>query len=110
MIRYKQNVVNHDKTDEIICPNEASFLQFVSCNTDNDLPTLDGQNTHHGLGTIANGKFSNCSLQQQKIPRDKVEKLLDIKSNNGIKTVQYYTPNILALTKRVLQPIIQIMP
>ena len=91
VIRYKQNLVNHNKTDEIICPNAKSFLQFVSCNTDHDLPTLDAQNKHRGLGTIAiaNGKFSNCSMQRQKIPRNKVEKLLDIKSNNGIKTVQY---------------------
>ena len=112
VIRYKQNVVKHDKTDEIICPNGASFLQFVSDNTDHDLATLDGQNTHHGLGTIAiaSGKFSNCSVQRQKIPQDKVEKWLDIKSNNGIKIVQYYTPNIPALTKIVLQPTIQAIP
>ena len=112
VIRYKQNVVKHDKTDEIICPDGVSFLEFVSDNTDHDLATLDGQNTHHGLGTIAiaSGKFSNCSVQRQKIPQDKVEKWLDIKSNNGIKIVQYYTPNIPALTKIVLQPTIQVMP
>ena len=112
VIRYKQNIVKHDKTDEIICPDGASFLQFVSDNTDHDLATLDGQNTHHGLGTItiASGKFSNCSIQRQKIPQDKVEKWLDIKSNNGIKIVQYYTPNIPTLTKIVLQPTTQVMP
>ena len=111
VIRYKQNVVKHDKTDEIICPDGASFLQFVSDNTDHDLAILDGQNTHHGLGTIAiaNGKFSNCSIQRQKIPRDKVEKWLDIKSSNRIKIVQYYTPNIPALTKIILQPTAQVM-
>ena len=53
VIRYKHNVVKHDKTDEIICPDETSFLQFVSDNTGHNLATLDGQNTHHGLGTIA---------------------------------------------------------
>ena len=112
VIRYKQNVVKQDKTNEIICPNGASFLQFVSDNTDHNLATLDGQNTHHGLGTvaIANGKFSNCSIQRQKIPRDNVEKWLDIKSNNGIKIVHYYTPNIPVLTKVVLQPTIQAIP
>ena len=112
VIRYKQNVVKHDKTDEIICLDGASFLQFVSDNTDHDLATLDGQNTHHGLGTIAiaNGKLSNCSIQRQKLPRDKVEKWLDRKSDNGMKIVQYYTCNILALTKIVLQTAIQVMP
>ena len=105
VVRYKQNVVKHDKTDAIICSERTSSLQFVSDNTDHDLATLGGQNTHHGLGTIAiaNGKFSNCSSQEQKIHRDKLEKWLDIKSNNGIKIVQYYTPNIPALTKIALQ-------
>ena len=112
VIRYKQNVVKHDKTVEIICPNGTSFHQFVSHNINHDLATLDGQNTHHGLGTIAitNGKFSNCSIQWHKIPRNKVEKWLDTKSNKGINIVQNYTPNIPALTKMILQPIIQIMP
>ena len=64
--------MKQDKTDKIICPDRTSFLQFVSDDT-------DGQNTHHGLGTIAtaNGKFSNYSIQWQKIPRDKLEKWLD---------------------------------
>ena len=105
-------MVKHNKTDEVIYPDGASFLQFVSDNTDHDLAILDGQNTHHGLGTIAiaNGKFSNCSIQRQKIPRDKVEKWLDIRSSNRIKIVQYYTPNIPALTKIVLQLTVQVMP
>ena len=104
MCQYKQNVVQHDKTDEIIYPDVTSFLQFVLDNTDRNLATLDGKNTHHDLGTIviASKKFSNCSFQQQRIPRVKLEKWLDIKSNNGIKTVQYYSPNIPALTKIVL--------
>ena len=71
-------MVKHDKTDEIICPDKTSFLQFVSDNTDQNLATLDGQNTV------------------------KVVKWLDVKANNGIKIVQYYTPNIPALTKIVL--------
>ena len=105
-------MVKHDKTDEIIHPDRTSFLQFVSDNTNHNLATLEGQNTHHGLGTIAivNGKFSNCSIQRQKSPRDKLEKSLDIKSNNGIKIFQYFTPNIPALTKIALQPTIQVMP
>ena len=112
MVRYKQNVVKHDKTDEIICPEGTSLLQFVSDNTDHDLATLDGKNTHHGLETIAiaNGKFSNCQTQRQRVPRDKVEKWSDIESNSGIKIVQYFAPNIPALTKIVLQPKVQVKP
>ena len=64
VIRYKQNVVKHDKLDEIMCPDGASFHEFVSDNTNHDLATLDSQNTHHSLEiiAIANGKFSNCSI------------------------------------------------
>ena len=70
VVRYKQNVGKHDKTDEIIYPDGISFLQFVSDNTDYDLATLDGKNPHHRLGiiTIPNGKFLNCSIQRQRIP------------------------------------------
>ena len=60
VVRYKQNVVEHDKTDEIIWkPDGKSFLQFFLDNTDHHLATLDSKNTHHGLGAfaIANGKF-----------------------------------------------------
>ena len=101
MVRYKQNVVKHDKTDEIICPEGTSFLQFVSDNTDHDLATLDGKNTHHGLGTIAiaNGKFSDCQTQRQRVPRDKVEKWSDIESNSGIKIVQYFAPQYSCINK-----------
>ena len=54
-------MVKHDKTDEIICPDETSFLQFVSDNTGHNLATLDGQNTHHGLGTIATATKNSSS-------------------------------------------------
>eukprot|EP00794_Sanderia_malayensis_P002755 gene2755-3185_t len=60
VIRFKQNVVKHDVSEKIICPEGTSFLQFVADNTDHDLATPDGKNTHHGLGSIAiaNGNFA----------------------------------------------------
>ena len=69
MVQNKQNVVKHDKTDEIIYPDGTSFLQFILDNKVLNLGTLDGKNTYHGLGTIAiaSEKFSNCSIQQQRI-------------------------------------------
>ena len=53
VIRYKQNIVKHDATEEVICPYETTFLQFVGDNTDHDLATVDKKNTHHGFGFIA---------------------------------------------------------
>ena len=37
----------------IIYPDETSFLQFISDNTDHNLTILDSKNTHQGLGIIA---------------------------------------------------------
>ena len=53
--------MKHDTTEEVICPYETIFLQFVGDNTDHDLATVNGKNTHNGLGSIAiaNGNFSN---------------------------------------------------
>ena len=53
VIRYKQNIVKHDVTDQMICSYETTFLQYVRYSTDQDLATVDGKNTHHGLGSIA---------------------------------------------------------
>ena len=47
------NVVEHDSIDDDLCPEGTAFLQFVGDNTDHDLATIDGKNTHHGLRAIA---------------------------------------------------------
>ena len=68
LIRFKQNVVQHDITTEVICPPGTAYLQY-----DHDTATIDGKNTHHGLGSIAiaNGKFSNFDTRRTPLPRDK---------------------------------------
>nr|XP_047140552.1 uncharacterized protein LOC124815795 [Hydra vulgaris] len=109
VIRYKQNVVKHDTIDEIISGEGTSFLQFVADNTDYDIATVDGKNTHHGLGSIAiaNGKFTDVSFKRNKIPRDKKELWSNNKSNDGIMIRQYYIPDIPSLTKTIFKPVIQ---
>ena len=83
MIRYKQNIVKHDATEEVICPYEINFLQFVEDNTDHDRATVDGKNIQDGLGFIAipNYKFSNSKFIWQAISRDKKQNCSDIVSN-----------------------------
>ena len=56
-------------TKEVICLYETTFLEFVGDNRDHDLATVNGTNTHHGLGSIAiaNGKFSNSKFIWQAI-------------------------------------------
>ena len=59
VIRYKQN--------DVVWPDGTAFLQFVADNTDQDLATIDGKKTHHGLGSIAiaNGNFSGCANRKK---------------------------------------------
>ena len=47
--------------------------------------TLDGKNTHHGLGSIAiaNGNFADLSSVRKKIPRDKKEPWSAITGNTN---------------------------
>lgn len=110
MTRYKQNVVKHDETGQIIYPNGTSLLQFVSDNTDHDMATLDGKNTHHGLGSIAiaNGTFKDISTLRKRIPRDKKEAWSKIIPNKGIEIKDYMAPNVPALTKTILKSITQV--
>ena len=107
VIRYKQNIVKHDDTDEIICPPETTFLQFVGDNTDHDLVTVDGKNTHHGLGSIAiaNSTFSNSKIMRQTLPRDKKQSWSDITSMTGIKIKQYNPPDSPAIENQILHPL-----
>ena len=110
-VRYNQNVLKHDDTEEIMYPEGKSFLQFASDNTDHDIATLDGKNTHHGLGSIAvaNGCFDNVSVHRQRIPRNKKGAWSDKKSNEGIKIMQYKPPDTPVLNKTVLKPMVQVI-
>ena len=107
MTRFKQNVIKHDKSDEIMSPEGTSFLQYVSDNSDHDLATLDGKQTHHGLGSlaIANGNFTNNSLPADRIPRDKREKWSEVEGKRGIEIHEYFKPEIPALSKTMFKPI-----
>ena len=87
-----------------------NHLWCVSDNTNHDIPSLDGKDTHHGLGSIAiaNGEFTSALFRRQKIPRDKRETWKDIKSNDGIKIIQYVAPNVPLLTKAIIKPLVQV--
>ena len=93
------NVVTHDSIDDDLCPEGTSFLQFVGDNTDHDLATIDGKNTHHGLGAIAiaNGKFNDKTPHRRPVPRDKRENWANVASNEGIPILEYQYPDKSAL-------------
>ena len=106
MIRYKQNTVKHDATEEVICPYETTFLQFVGDSTDHDLATVDGKNTHHGFGSIAiaNVKFSNSKFILQAISCDKKQNWSYAASNKGIEIKEYNLPDVPALARTIMRP------
>ncbi|XP_057301367.1 uncharacterized protein LOC130635869 [Hydractinia symbiolongicarpus] len=107
VVRFKQNVIKHDTSNEVVCPEGTTFLQFVSDNTDHDLATLDGKQTHHGLGSlaVANGNFGAQRLPTRRIPREKKENWSNIQGNKGIEIHEYLEPEVPALAKTVMKPI-----
>ena len=106
-MRFKQNVIKHDKSREIMSPEGTTFMQYVSDNSDVQMSTLDGKNTHHGLGSlaIANGNFTDGNLPSHRIPRDKRQKWSDVEGNNGIEIHEYSEPETSALSKTMFKPI-----
>ena len=106
-MRFKQNVIKHDKSREIMSPEGTTFMQYVSDNSDQQLATLDGKKTHHGLGSlaIANGNFTTENLPSHRIPRDKKEKWSNVEGNNGIEIHEYFEPDTPALSKTIFKPI-----
>ena len=109
MVRFNQNIVKHDATEEVICSYETTFLQFVGDAIDHDLATVDGKNMHHGLGSIAiaNGKFSNSKTMRQAISRDKKQNWSDIVSNKGMEIKQCNSPDVPALERTIMWPVSQ---
>ena len=72
---FATNIVKYDKIGEVIYPDGTLFLQFVSDNTDHDMATIYGNNTHHRLGSIAiaNDSFADISVSRERVPWDKRE-------------------------------------
>ena len=97
----------HDNIDEVIYPDETLCLQFVCDNTDHDMATTDGKNTHHALGSIsiAIGSFSDILVTRQRVPRDKKEAWCKLNFDDEIQIIQYIAPNVQSLLRTVLQPI-----
>ena len=59
VITYKQNIVKHDATEEVICPYETDFLQFVGDNTDHEMEAEMENNLYYEL-TLYPTSFRWC--------------------------------------------------
>ena len=79
---------------------------FVGDNTDHDLATMDGKNTHHGLGSIAisNGHFSGFRTLRRPLPRDEKVAWSQFEGNSGIPIKSYKHPNQMSLKLTTMSP------
>ena len=86
---FTTNIDKYDKIDEVIYPDGTLFLQFVFDNTNHDVATTYGKNTHHRLGSIAiaNGSFADISVSRERVPQDKREAWCKVNFNEGIQIV-----------------------
>ena len=66
------------------------------------MATLDGKNSHHGLGTIAvaNGAFTDVATNRKKIPRLKKVPWSTITPNSGIQIFEYGGSNVPSLNQK----------
>ena len=104
IIRYKQNVIEFDTTDDIAVAHGDTFCQFVGDNTDHDTNTLDGKNTHHGLGSIMvfnglDGSFGPKPIYRKDIPRKKKVNWDQVTNNEGIPILSFAMNGISPLQK-----------
>ena len=84
--RFKQNVIQYENADDIVINQLGTFIQYVGDNTDHDMNTIVGKNTHHGLGSIIviNGAFSSIHVRKEKAPRNQKQNWVSVPNDEGI--------------------------
>ena len=105
IVRFKQNIVSCEKADDIVMYQSDMFLQYVGDNTDHNMDTIDGKNTHHGLGSIiiANGSFGTKPLLRKDVPRNKKLNWSAVQNNEGIPILEYTQQTVATLKTTVFQ-------
>ena len=102
--RLKQSIIQNENIDEVVIPSPDSFIQYVADNTDHDICTRDGKNTHHGLGTIAihttENQVDDPVCNRMLIPREKLKRVNEVIKDKEIPVEQY----ILALVSALSAP------
>ena len=80
-------LANDDSINKLVAEKPA-FTQWISDNVDQNIATLDGKSTFHGMGIIAASteKAFNVSW---KIPWQKATRVIEITEPLGIPIEQY---------------------
>ena len=91
---FKHSIIQNENIDEVVVPNPDLFIQYVADNTYHDTCSLDGKNTHHGLGTIAIATTKNgvndpvCN--RMSIPREKLKHANEVIKDKPIEQYHLY--------------------
>ena len=100
--RLKQSVIQNENIDVVVILNPDSFIQHVADNTDHDVCTLDGKNTHHGLETIAiattKNQVDDPVCNRMLIPRENLKRINEVIKDKGIPIEQYIFVLVSALS------------
>ena len=89
----KHSIIQNENIDEVVVPNPDLFIQYVA-DTYHDTCSLDGKNTHHGLGTIAIATTKNgvndpvCN--RMSIPREKLKHANEVIKDKPIEQYHLY--------------------
>lgn len=67
--------MRHNENEEIIYPEGGSFLQFISENTGQNIPTLDDRNPYRGFGMIAIAVFDTTASLMCLIIKKEFQKM-----------------------------------
>ena len=105
--RYKQSVMMYDSYDNEIGKLEGSFTQWSADNVDHNVKTLDGKGSLHGMGIISptTNKFGP-SYPSKLTPikqRNKLRKVNDVISHQGIPIKSYILSSTTGLSKLVFK-------
>ena len=93
--RYKQSVIVKGNYDSEFSKLARSFTQWSADNVDHNVRTLDGKGSLHGMGivySITNKFSSSDSTSLPLVKHNKLKKVKDLNSHQGIY-IKNYTPS-----------------
>ena len=93
--RYKQSVIEKDNYDSEFSKLAGSFTQWSADNVDHNVRTLDGKGSLHGMGIFYSTTNKFTSSESASLPlvkRNKLMKVKDLNSHQGID-IKKYTPS-----------------
>lgn len=104
--RYKQSVMENDSYDSEFSKLAGSFSQWSADNVDHNVRTLDGKGSLHGMGIVystTNKFLSSDVIKEQSVRRNKMAKVTDLKSHQGIDIKNYTPSSTTGLSKLVFK-------